>query len=118
MDKEQYEQILSELNYYQKLLEDIDKRIVNLRQTKQDLLDFEKEEGDDFLASIAAGVFVESKLKNKDLFVNVGSDVVVKKSVAEVIDLIDKKEKLFLEDHKKISRTLEEYYSLLEKKGD
>lgn len=118
MNQQEYQQLMSELKYYQELLEQVEASLMNLKKTKEDLEEFEKEKGNQVLAPIANGVYVEAEIKNKDLFVNVGSDVVCKKSVSEAIQIIDNQQKEVLEDQNKIIQKIEECYSLLQNKGD
>lgn len=44
----------------------------------------------EFLAPLGEGVFVKAKLEDKELFVNVGSKIMVKKSIKETESIIDK----------------------------
>lgn len=116
MDQQEYQQIMTELKYYQDLLTQVEKSLFNLKKTKEDLEAFEEERSNDVLTPIATGVYVEAELKNKDLFVNIGSGIVAKKTIKEAIDIIDRQEKDVLIDQEKIVRKIEEYYAFLQKK--
>jgi prefoldin alpha subunit len=118
MDQQEYQQLMSELNYYQDLLNQVEKSLLNLKKTKQDLEAFKEETEKTVLAPIATGVYVEAELKNKDLYVNIGSGVVTKKSVDEAIAIIDRQEKEVMVDQAKVIEKIEEYYSFLQNKGD
>lgn len=117
MNQEEYKQLVEEVNYYQDLLEQIEASLNNLRKTKQDLSEFELETANEVLAPIAQGVYVEASLKNRDLFVNIGSDVVVKKSVKEAISIISNQEQDLVKDQNKVIQKLEICYANLQK-GD
>ena len=118
MDQQEYQQVMSELNYYQDLLKQVEKSLLNLKKTKQDLEAFKEETEKTVLAPIATGVYVEAELKNKDIYVNIGAGIVSKKSVKEAIDIIERQEDEVLLDQAKVIEKLEECYSSLQKKGD
>lgn len=118
MNEHEHEQIMSELNYYQELLEQVEQSMTNLANTKQALEDFDREQSKDVLAPIANGVFVEAQIKSKDLFVNVGADVVSKKTVKEAIEIINEQEKEIVLDKEKLIKKINEYYVLLQNKGE
>lgn len=114
MVSKEYQQLVSELNYYQELLNQVEISVENLKKTKQDLKDFKEEESKEVLAPIANGVYVEANLKNKDLFVNIGSGVVVKKSVNQTIEILDRQEKEVLVEQNKLIEKIEYCYNLLQ----
>ncbi len=47
----------------------------------------------EFLAPLGEGVFLKAKIEEKELFVNVGSKLVVRKSIKETEDLIERQVK-------------------------
>lgn len=57
---------------------------------KESLDNIENIKSEKFLASLGKGVFVESKVENKEFFVNVGNNVVLKKNAKETKEIIDK----------------------------
>lgn len=114
MVNKEYQELVSEINYYHEVLGQIEASVSNVLQVKNDLVDFSKEGGDDVLAPIASGVYVEAKLKNRDLFVNVGSDVIVKKSVEETLLILDAQLDELLKDREVLSRKLESLYVSLQ----
>jgi prefoldin alpha subunit len=118
MNQQEYQQLMSEIEYYQGLLEKVEASLNNLRSTKKNLEDFDVEKSTSVLAPIASGVYVEAELKSKDLFVNIGSGVVSKKTIKEAIGIINNQEKEVLLDQQKIIDKLEACYVLLQKKGD
>ena len=118
MNQQEYQQLVEEINYYQDLLNQVEASLNNLKKTREDLEEFKKEQSKQVLAPIATGVYVEAELKNKDLFVNVGSGIVSKKSVDEAIDIINRQEQEILVDQDKVIKKIEECYGFLQKKGD
>ena len=65
-------------------------QIVELTATVQSLDDFKKlKEGDEILVPLNQGMYAKAELKNnKDLLVNVGSNVAVKKNIEDTKQLI------------------------------
>ncbi|MFP4567684.1 MAG: prefoldin subunit alpha [Candidatus Woesearchaeota archaeon] len=114
MDQKEYQQIMSELNYYQDLLEQVERSLLNLKRTKDALIEFEKESGKSVLAPIANGVYVEAEIKNKDLYVNIGSDVVSKKSIPDAIKIIEIQEEDVKNNQKVLIEKIEAVYNLLQ----
>ncbi len=114
MDQQEHQQLISEIKYYQELLEQVERSLDNLARTKKAILEFDEEPSKDFLAPIANGVYVEAELKSKKLLVNIGSDVVSSKSVAETISVLENQEKEVLLDKEKVIKKIESCYSLLE----
>lgn len=45
-------------------------------------------ENKDILAPIGRGIYVESEVKSKELFVNIGSNIIVKKTPNQAIEII------------------------------
>ena len=71
----------------------LDEQLIELNNTIQALDDFNKTAiGSNILVSLSPGVFANAGLKdNKELLVNVGSNIVVKKSVEETKELLKKR---------------------------
>lgn len=87
-------QLLDEqMKQIQKQIVVLDEQLVELNNTLQALDDFNKTEvGTKILVSLSPGIFTSAELKdNKELLVNVGSNVVVKKTVAETKELLKKR---------------------------
>ncbi len=70
-------------------LELIDKQISELQVFQENLKFFGKTKKSESLSSLGKGVFVKTNIENNDLYVNVGSDVLVKKSLAETISILE-----------------------------
>jgi len=87
-------QLLDEqMKQVQKQMVALDEQLVELSNTLQALDDFNKTNiGTNILVSLSPGVFTNAELKNnKELFVNVGNNIVVKKNVAETKEMLKKK---------------------------
>tara|TARA_Y100000310_G_scaffold345075_2_gene461621 strand:- start:1171 stop:1563 length:393 start_codon:yes stop_codon:yes gene_type:complete len=61
-------------------LEIIDTQILELEKFQQNIEFFSKSEEKQSISSLGRGVFVKTSLENKDLFVDVGSGIIIKKT--------------------------------------
>lgn len=70
----------------------LDQQLVELNGMEIGLIDLEKNKvGSSLLVPVGSGVFVEGELKdNKNVFMNVGAGVVVKKNFNETKSMLDK----------------------------
>ena len=87
-------QLLDEqMKQVQKQVVALDEQLVELNNTLQALDDFNKTDiGTNILVSLSPGIFTNAELKNnKELFVNVGNNIIVKKNVAETKELLKKR---------------------------
>jgi len=87
-------QLLDEqMKQIQKQITMLDEQLVELNNTILALDDFNKTSvGTNILVSLSPGVFANAELKNnKELLVNVGGNIVVKKNVDETKDLLKKR---------------------------
>ena len=82
-----------QMKQIQKQITMLDEQLIELNNTIQALDDFNKTAiGSNILVSLSPGVFANAGLKdNKELLVNVGSNIVVKKSVEETKELLKKR---------------------------
>ena len=88
-------QLLDEqMKQVQKQAVALDEQLVELNNTLQALDDFNKTDiGTNILVSLSPGIFTNAELKNnKELFVNVGNNIIVKKNVAETKELLKKRQ--------------------------
>ncbi|MBN2112070.1 prefoldin subunit alpha [Candidatus Woesearchaeota archaeon] len=89
------------------------KEIESITQNLDELNRAEK--GAEILAPVASGIFAKASLENKDDFlVNVGNNVVVKKSLAEVKELLSKQAEEVGKVEKKMSSNLHEIASAIQ----
>jgi len=72
-------------------LQAIEQQIIELQLLKMNLDELKRSDNkDEVLASIGGNIFVKTSLQSKELFVDVGAKTVVKKSIDEAKELIDK----------------------------
>jgi len=95
MDTEKYQQMQMldyQIKQIQKLIENIDAQLVEISSTVEAITEFEKlKSNDEILFPIANGIFAKGKLTdNKILRINVGSNVVVEKNIADTIKMMEK----------------------------
>jgi prefoldin alpha subunit len=69
-------------------LQVIDQQITELSSIKDSLETLKKDNNKEILANLGKGIFVRADIKEKDLFVNIGGSIVVKKSMDETIEVI------------------------------
>jgi len=94
MDQNNYQemQVLEyQAKQLQKIIENIDAQLLEMRNTSESLKEFEKlKNNDDILFPVANGIFAKGKLTdNKLLNINIGSDVIVEKSVSDTISMME-----------------------------
>ena len=95
-DKYQQMQVLDyQAKQLQKIIENIDAQLLEMHNTAQALKEFEKLQiNDEILFPVANGIFAKGKLTdNKLLRINIGSDVIVEKSVADTITMMETQSK-------------------------
>ena len=69
----------------------IDQQIAELSAVRESLEAIKTSNGkSEILANLGKGIFVKADLKDKDVFVNVGKDVIIKKTPEETITIIEK----------------------------
>lgn len=93
MEKHEYliqlQMIQQQAGAMQERLEIINNQIMEMQAIETSLSDLDKKEnGGEMLANLGKGIFVKTEVKDKDLFVNVGKEIIVKKSVSETIDVL------------------------------
>ena len=87
----QFQMLMQQSQHLEQAVTTINSQIEELNTLKQNLEDISKvEEGNDILVPMGAGIFLKAKSDNtKELLMNVGSKVIVKKSPQEALKLID-----------------------------
>jgi len=86
----EFQMLDQQIKQLQKQLQLIDAQMQELNNTEAAIDDLGKvKPGTGFLAPIASGIFVKGKLEeNKDLVINVGSNVTVSKTSSEVKNML------------------------------
>ncbi len=96
-------------------LQAIEQQIIEMQLLKMNLDELKKsDDKDEVLASIGGNIFIKTSLQSKELFVDVGAKTVVKKSIDEAKELIDKDISRMTETRNKI---LEEFNEVAEAIG-
>ena len=87
----EFQMLDQQIKQMQKQMQMIEMQTQELSNTQEAIDDLTKtKKGADFLAPIASGIFVKGKLEeNKELIVNVGSNVTVSKSKEEVKAMLE-----------------------------
>ena len=86
----------------------IDRQLVEFQLLSLHLDDINNfKQGDEILAPIGKGIFLNTELKGKQLFVDIGSKVVVKKSAKDVKEIIEKDIQKLNEARNKVSKDLD-----------
>lgn len=91
----------------------IEDEIENLREFEKNIADFSASKESSMLASLGKGVYAKTNLQGKELFVEVGKGIVVKKTSEETRELIEIQIKKLEEARMKILRKLEIYSNAL-----
>jgi len=114
MDKEINQELILQASLFerqsqeiQSTLEFIDKQLLELEEFGSDLESFSKSSENQMLASIGKGIYVKSSLENKDLYVNVGAGVIVKKSPGDTERIVEGQVKKLKEARMQLSSQLE-----------
>lgn len=97
--------INQQMKQIQQQIQMIEAQLIEVETTKQALKDLEKTEtGAETLAPISSGIFLKTTLvDNKKLKVNVGSGVVVEKTILEVIKIIKEQEEEIRNTHSNLA---------------
>jgi prefoldin alpha subunit len=98
MDQEKYQHVQMldyQVKQLQKILESIDAQLSEIHDTVEALRAYGKLEKDgEILFPITNGIFAKGKLiDNKTLSINIGSNVVVEKSIPDTISMMEKQAK-------------------------
>ncbi|MBU0930175.1 MAG: prefoldin subunit alpha [Nanoarchaeota archaeon] len=81
--------IESQLKQLQQQFASIDQQVNALKKIDEDLSEFEKvKEDSKMFFSLGPGIFAEGTINSKDLLLNVGSSISIKKSIPETKTLI------------------------------
>jgi prefoldin alpha subunit len=90
-------------------------QISELEQLKQSLTHLSETQEKEMLSLLGKGVHLKTELKSKDLYVEVGSGIVVKKTLKETLDVISSQLKRLSEVKVQLSNQLEIYQETLRK---
>lgn len=71
-------------------IETVGKQLEDMTHLKNCLEALENEKNKEILANLGRGVFLNSKVNDNKVFVNVGSKVLVRKTFKEAVEIIDR----------------------------
>lgn len=95
-------------------LEMIENQIQELEQFSINLASFSKNQGKDILATLGKGVHTKAQIQNKDLYVEVGSGIVVKKTPEQIKKVIEGQVKRLKEAKLQIQTRMDIYSTALQ----
>ena len=98
----------------QNKIEFVNQQIAELMQFQDSLNYFNDSDQKQILASLGKGVYVKANLENKDLFVEVGSGVIVKKKSSDMNDIINDQIRKFTEVRTHLIAEFESYNKSLQ----
>jgi len=75
----------------------VEQQILELKSFENNLGELENNKNKEVLASLGKGVFIKADLKEEDLFVEVGSGILVKKSLGDSKKIAEQQTKKLLE---------------------
>ncbi|MDO8459716.1 MAG: prefoldin subunit alpha [Nanoarchaeota archaeon] len=93
----------------EKNLQIINEQMSEMENFKGGLSAFKGAEGKEVLASIGRGVYIKTNIKDTNLFVEVGSGIVLKKKPEEVKNIIAEQLEKFSEAKLQLLKQLESY---------
>jgi prefoldin alpha subunit len=96
MDKEiliRAQQIEQEAKEVEQNIEIVEQQIGELKEFRHTLENFDKSNEKDMLSMLGKGVYAKTEIKEMDLYVNVGANIIVKKSPKDTIKIIDEQTK-------------------------
>lgn len=79
-------QEISKIDEQTKIIEEQEKEFSSVKESLKNL---EKNPHAEILASLGKGIFIKTKVSEKELHVNVGREILVKKNIAETISIIE-----------------------------
>jgi len=86
MKAQQFDNRIKELH---ENLEFIDSQVSELDLFKSSIADFSKFEGNEIISSIGKGVHIPAEIKSKELLLEVGAGIVLKKTPEQALSIID-----------------------------
>lgn len=97
MDEEKVKELYYQMEHYQKQIKQVRKQLENLNKKesevnhiKESLNDLAESKQKEILVPINNGIFFKANIEDKQkLLVNVGSDIVVEKSIPDTIAMMD-----------------------------
>jgi len=89
-------------------LKGIGQQINELALLKEDIKKIKESKEDEMLSGLGKGIFIKTKMLEREFVVNVGSNILLKKSPAQVLELIEEQVKQLSEMKTKVVDEIEE----------
>ena len=99
--------------HFEEQLEVINQQIEELNRLKKNLNDFQNSKESEVFSEFGKGIYFKSSIKSKELLVEVGAGVVVKKTPEEAKEIIVQQIKKLSEAREHLSEKLEIYQRTL-----
>mgnify|MGYP001611198633 CR=1 FL=1 len=103
---EQAQKMYEEATSLENNLEIISQQITELKELEKNLQRLNKEKEKEMLASFGKGIFIKTSLLDKELFVDVGVGVIVKKSISQVNEVIEEQTSRLMQMHEESKERL------------
>lgn len=101
--------IEQEANRLEQQMQIMDQQIQEMQAIKASLENIEARKGEgELLSNLGKGIFIKTEIKDKDLFINVGKNVIVKKTPKETINVLDDQVKKLIAGKEEIISKIEE----------
>lgn len=91
------EELIMKLSYLEqqseetkKQIENVDEQTGEMESLKLSLQKIENKKNGEILANLGRGIFIASKIEDRKVFVNVGSKILVRKSLPDAVEIVDK----------------------------
>ena len=112
MQLAQFEEEMKELEQRTAM---VDQQIIELQGLENNLGEIEKSKENKILAGLGKGIFIPAELKSRELLVDVGSNVIVKKSFADTKEIVNEQVKKMFDFKKRIIARMEDIREEIEK---
>ena len=89
-------------------LQTFEEQINDMNSIKLSIEDIMKNKNSEFLANLGKGIFLKSEIKDKDLFVNVGKNTLIKKKPEETIKIIENQIKKLILGKNEVMNNIEQ----------
>lgn len=103
-----------QIHEFEEKLTFLDRQILDLEKFSEQLNYMNKEDSKEILSSLGRGVYLKANAESRDLLVEVGAGIIVKKTPEQVMQVLEDQIKKFKEARIHLSGQLEIYHKNLE----
>ena len=93
----QLQMIEQEANQLEQQLKLVEQHIFDMQKLTEGLNELETSDKKEILANIGKGIYIPAEIKSKELIVEIGNKILVKKSIPETKNIIDEQLKRLIE---------------------